>query len=199
VQPQASHRAKRPRPRKGAAPGGADKVHTEGLRVLHRLLAEHPGSNEAIEAMALLAHRAAAKGRCAKVIFLCKTLSVAPLPRRTPPRLALLRGLAHYHAGRCLLQRGSHAAAARRLARAAADARLAGKGGALAREAALLWAQAYAAAGELTQARAYLAALGPDLAPQATAVLVSLLLRDGQLAAGRRLCTPPRPAPRSAK
>jgi hypothetical protein len=182
--------------KKGAQTTPAARRRTEGLRILHRLLSDHPTSPEAIEAMALLAHQAASAGHCSKVVFMVKKLSVAPLPPATAARMALLRGLAHYHAGRCLLKQGSHGSAAKRLARAAADARQASSAGAklgdpLAREAAIAWAQAYGAAGDLSDARAQLGRLGPKLLRVATGVLVAQLLKEGQLRVCMQLCSPP--------
>jgi len=191
------------RKRKDAEAGGPARRRTEGLRVLHRLLQDHPTSPEAIEAMALLAHRNASEGQCPKVIFMVKRLSVAPLPRQTASRRVLLRGLAHYHAGRCLLKRGSHGAAAVRLWRAAVDARQAHgagapSGGPLAREAAILWARAYGAAGDTSKVQALVGRLG-RLASVATGVLAAQLLKEGQLRACMVLCTSPKTAPAGAK
>lgn len=192
------------RKKNGTKTGGPARRRTEGLRVLHRLLQDHPTSPEAIEAMALLAHRTASEGRCPKVIFMLKKLSVAPLPRQTSARRRLLRGLAHYHAGRCLLKRGSHGAATKRLSRATADARQAQTAGArlaapLAREAVILWARAYGAAGDTSGARAQLGRLGPKLVNLATGVLVAQLLKEGQLRVCMQLCTSPKTAPAGAK
>ena len=201
--PRAQPRRPGKRKKKGAQNDGPSRQSIEALRVLHLLLSDHPRSPEAIEAMALLAHRTAARGQCPKVIFLLKGLSSATLPPNTTPRTALLRGLAHYHAGRCLLQRGSHGAAAKRLHTATADARQAQAAGEplagpLAREAAILWARAYGAAGEPSDVHAQLARLGPKLAKIASGVLVSQLLKEGQLRVSMRLCTPPKPAPTGA-
>ncbi len=194
--------AKKPantRRRKGARPS-----RDEPTRILHKLWDEHPGSPEAVEASSLLAHRMAARGLCAKVVFLLKKLPTTPLDPKTPPRRALLRGLAHFHAGVCLLKQGSHAAAARRLATAMADANQARRGGSkaaasLAREAAIAWARAYGAAGDLTRPRARLASLGSAVAPVATAVLASQLIKEGALRAAMELCAPAVPAPTGAK
>jgi hypothetical protein len=179
---------------KRAPSGGPFGRHTELLRVLHLLLEDHPTSPEAIEAMALLAHQTSSGGKCAKVVFMLKDLSTAPLSQWTSARMALVRGLAHYHAGRCLLKRGFHDAAAKRLSGAVADARQARAagaplGGPLAREAAILWARAYGAAGNVSGARAQLARLGPNLVNLATGVLVAQLLKEGQLRACMHLCT----------
>jgi len=182
------------RKKKGARTSPVASRRSLGLRILHRLFEDYPTSPEAIEAMALLAHQAAATGQCPKVIFLLKKLSTTSMPPRTPARTALLRGLAHYQAGTCLLKQGSHGAAAKRLARAVADARQALKagakqGGPLAREAAMSWARAYGAAGETSDARTQLDRLGPKLRGVATGVLVSQLLKEGQLRVCMQLCT----------
>ncbi len=194
----------RPQTKTKGAVNPAASRRDAGLRILHKLLEDHPSSAEAIEAMALLSHRTAARGGCPKIIFMLKKLSTGPLPPRTTGRRALLRGLAHYHAGRCLLKRGSHAAAAKRLARARADAQHAQKTGAklaapLAREASILWASAYAAAGDTSTAGAQLGKLGTKLAALATGVLVSQLLKEGQLRISMQLCSPRKPAPSGAK
>lgn len=202
--PRAQPRRRAGRKKKARPASGANRNKTAALRVLHQLLKEHPNAPEAIEAMALLAHRSATQGQCPKVIFLLKKLSTAPLHRHTAARTALLRGLAHYLAGRCLLKQGSHAAAAKRLYRAALDARLAQARGApsaaaLALDAAVLWARAYGAAGELSGARARLGSLGPKLVPVARGVLVAQLIKEGQLRASKSLCTPSKSAPAGAK
>lgn len=202
--PQIQPNRRTPRKKKAAAGSLASRTQTAAIRVLHQLLEDHPTSLEAIEAMALLAHRTAALGQCSKVIFLLKKLSTHPLHRHSGARTALLRGLAHYLAGRCLLQRGTHAAAAKRLLAAATDARLAVRMGAtsgnvLAREAAILWARAFGAAGELTGARVHLNRLGPKLAAVAKGVLAAQLLSEGQLRSCMTLCTPTQPAPTGAK
>lgn len=202
--PRLSQRRTSVRKKRTAKTAGPTRRSTAGLRILHQLLEDHPLASEAIEAMALLAHQSAARGQCPKIVFLLKKLSTATLPPKTSARTALLRGLAHYHAGRCLLKQGSHAAAAKRLWRAATDGHQAQKagaklGGTLAREAAIAWATAYGAVGDTSGARAQLGRLGPKLANVATGVLVAQLLKEGQLRTCMRLCAPPKSAPKGAK
>ncbi|MFH2010688.1 MAG: hypothetical protein ABI333_29070 [bacterium] len=168
--------------------------HALAVELLQRLIETHPSSPEGVEAMAYLADRQAAAGACAKVLFLLRRLPTDALGSRTPKRQATLRAFGHYLAGRCLTRKTNQEAAVKRLALAVSDGRVATRAGSkqgqtIAREAAILLAQAVSTDAAIPRARRLFAASGPELALLQTGVLAARLVGAGKLREAVQLCT----------
>jgi hypothetical protein len=180
---------------------------TEAMALLHRVSDEYPTSAAAIEAKSFLAAGEFAKDRCAKVMYLTKSLPTEPFagPVAGSER-AVLRALAHYYAGTCELKASNTDAGLQRLGAAMRDggqAAAADKalGETIAREAALQYAKAYAVSGDVAHAQKRFSPYGEPLRRLMASLLVSQLLKEGNLRDAAQVCTPPGPAspPRTPK
>jgi hypothetical protein len=178
---------------------------TDAMAVLHRLSDEHPTSPAAIEAKSFLASTEFARDQCAKVLFITKSLPTEALaPPVAGSERAVLRALAHQYAGLCELKAGNADAGIQRLGAAMLDTRAAAKAdealaAALGREMALQFARAYAVSGDVAHARKRFAPYGEPLVKLMSAVLVSQLLKEGNLRDAASICSEnPDAAPKAA-